>query len=126
MTTEEQDGGVRARLGLALRAALRTRDQAAMAALRSALAAIANAEAVSPDAFPPAAAGSAHFAGATAGPGATEVARRVLSEADQIQIVRAEIAERQQAASKYAAAGHAARGARLQAEADVLSAALDG
>jgi len=124
MTTADQDDGVRGRLGLALRAALRARDQAAMAALRSALAAIANAEAVRPDGLPPATTSSPHFAGAAAGPGAAEVARRVLTEADLTEIVRAEIAGRRQAAGQYRRAGHADRGTRLETEADVLTSAL--
>ena len=126
MTTAEQDDTVRGRLGTALRAALRARDQAATAALRSALAAIANAEAVSADTLPPAPApaSSPHFAGAAAGPDASEVPRRVISEPAMTEIVRAEMTDRRQAAGQYAQAGHADRAACLTAEADVLAAVL--
>jgi uncharacterized protein len=121
---EQPAAGVRSRLGLALRTALRARDQAATAAFRSALAAIANAEAVDVVHDTPARASSAHIAGAAAGPGATEAARRELSPDAVAGIVRAEIADRQVAAGQYAAAGHGERAARLEAEARALQAVL--
>ena len=68
-------GTVRERLSVALREALRERDAVATAALRSALSAIANAEAVSADAIPAARTSSAHIAGATAGLGASDAPR---------------------------------------------------
>jgi uncharacterized protein len=114
----------------ALGAALRGRDLAAAAALRSALSAIGNAEAVAPPRAPesPAVKGDgevdgAHIAGAAAGLGAGEVPRRRLSEADAAAIVRAEIDERQAAAADYERAGHGDRAARLRREAEVLAAA---
>lgn len=61
---------IRTRLGRALTEALKARDAAAVSALRSALGAIGNAEAVDPrEPRPgrPAASGSAHLAGAAAG-----------------------------------------------------------
>ena len=116
---------LRTRFGLALREALRERDQVTSAAVRSALAAIASAEAVRPDSRPSATT-SPHLAGAAAGLGAAEVPRLVLSEAEVTDVVRAEIAERQQAAEHYAAAGHADRAARLRSEAGVLLEMLSG
>jgi uncharacterized protein YqeY len=122
---------MRGRLGLALRAAMRSRDQAATAALRSALAAIANAEAIDPDARPASTRGgppvgtSEHLAGAAAGLGAGEAPRKVITEADAAAIVRAEIADRQLAASQYELGGHEARAERLRAEIEVLSAVLE-
>ena len=115
---------MRARLSRALRDAIRGRDQAATAALRSALAAIANAEAVDAGSQPVSTVGSQHFAGAAAGLGAAEVPRRVLTEAAAEDIVRGEIADRQQAASQYARGGHAERAERLRAELAVLQAVL--
>lgn len=129
--------GIRGRLQGVLRAALRERDKAAAAALRSALAAIGNAEAVeaAEAAEAPAAgraaaegagggaraaSGSEHIAGAVAGLGAAEAARRELSEAELARIVSAEIAERVAAADGYEHAGHPDRAARLRREADVL------
>jgi uncharacterized protein YqeY len=125
VTSQQDDGrAVRARLSQALRDALRGRDQVATSALRSALAAIANAEAVAAAAQPAPATGSEHFAGAAAGLGATEVARKELTEAAVREIVRAEIADRRTAAGQYAGSGHADRAGRLRAEINVLERVL--
>jgi hypothetical protein len=128
-----------ARLRAGLTAALSARDKTATAALRSALAAIGNAEAVP---VPPAAglpaddgsragraqpdqprgdsSGGTHVAGSVAGLGATEAARRRLSAAEVEQIVRAEITGRQEAADQYDQAGRADRAEMLRQEAGVL------
>ena len=99
----------------ALDHALKTRDPIAVSALRSALSAISNAEAVS--AAPAAArASSPHIASAAAGAFGGEARRRDLSAADVDQIVQAEISERLQAASDYERSGRAARAERLRAE----------
>jgi uncharacterized protein len=121
---------VRARLRLALTGALRARDIIAVSALRSALSAIGNAEAVDTeavdteavDAGPPAAPGAAslYVAGAAVGLGATEARRRSLSTAETEQLVRAEAGERQCAAREYERAGHADQANRLRREARVL------
>jgi uncharacterized protein len=120
--TNEQNarGALPERLSQALRDALRARDQAAVAALRSALSAIANAEAVDAGEPRAAAPGSQHVAGAAAGPGATEVARKQLTETARQDIVRAEIADREVAAGQYRQGGHAERADRLRAEIAVL------
>lgn len=68
----------------------------------------------------------ADLAGTVAGVGAAEVARRRLSEAQVVAIVRAEVAEREAAARDYERAGHRPQAARLRAEAGVLGAYLDG
>jgi uncharacterized protein YqeY len=116
---------VRARLRLALTDALRARDTIAVSALRSALSAIGNAEAVDPG---PAAAGagSRHVAGAAVGLGATEARRRSLSPAETERIVRAEAGERQRAAREYERAGHAGQAGRLRREARVLMSVVAG
>jgi len=116
---------VAARLRLALTGALRARDVIAVSALRSALSAIGNAEAVDPG---PAAArpGSAYVAGAAVGVGATEARRRSLSTAEAEQIVRAEAGERQRAARDYDRAGHADQAGRLRREARVLMSVVAG
>ncbi|HEY1640823.1 MAG TPA: hypothetical protein VGG35_09065 [Streptosporangiaceae bacterium] len=175
MTTSGDDqagAGLQSRLRRELAAALRARDQVAVAALRTALSALANAEAVPAPAIPrgsvpaagaasrnaapgspapgspapgspapgsaapgspvpgSAAAGSAapggdpHIAGAAAGLGAAEAARRHIGEAEADRIVRAEISERLAAAEQYARAGHADRAGRLRREAAVLAAAV--
>jgi len=117
---------VRARLQQALRAALQARDPAAVSALRSARAAISNAEAVAAPPGSPAPGGSRHVAGAVEGPGAAEAPRRILTEQQATDIVRAEIAERRDAAEFYVRSGHAERADRLGREADALAAALSG
>jgi hypothetical protein len=115
-------------LRAALTAALRSGDRAAAAAIRSALAAVGNAEAVDPaaqgDPADLAMAPSEHFAGARAGLGAGEVPRKRLTAADVAQIVLAEIAERQSAAAEYDRLGRGSQAERLRREADVLAAVL--
>lgn len=112
-----------------LRVAMRERDAVATSAVRSALAAIADAEAVAPGelapgALPPAQ-GSSHVAGAHVGLGAAEVPRRERSEAQRRGVVVAEVAEREDVALEYDALGRGDAATRLRAEADVLRAVLD-
>ncbi|MFE9258986.1 hypothetical protein [Streptomyces sp. NPDC006879] len=102
---------------------MRARDKAAVSALRATLAALDNAEAVPVDA--------AELRGlaleqAPLGAGATEAARRELSEGGVVDVVRAEAAERLEVAAQLTAPAHAARAARLRAEAAVLLGFLDG
>ena len=103
----------------ALTAALKARDAVAVSALRSALAAIENAGAV--DAAQAPSPDSGRIAGAVAGIGAGEVARRPLGDADLRALVVAEVEHRRTAAREYAALGRPDRAERLQAEADVLA-----
>ena len=103
-----------------LRAALKARDHLAVAALRSAIAAIENAEAVDVGPGQPALTISEHVAGATAGVGSSDVARRVLSDADVIGVVRRQVDERLSAADHYEQLGEAERSERLRLEAAVL------
>ena len=101
------------RLRRGLPAAMKARDRTAVAALRSALAAIDNAQAVDPPQPPPGdggvepagAGGHPGLAGTVAGVGAAEVARRRLSEAQMAELVRGEIAEREGAADGYERVG---------------------
>jgi uncharacterized protein len=115
---------LRRRLEQALRAALRRPDATATSALRSALAAIDNAGAVTPGPAPAPRAGSPHVAGAAAGVGAAETTRRRLGENQVEQIVRSQVAERRAAARDYERAGHADRAGRLRREASALESAL--
>lgn len=115
---------IRTRLRRALGDALKARDAGPVSALRSALSAIANAEAIEPGPDRPAGTGSAHFAGSVAGVGAAEAERRRLTEVDVATIVREEAAEREAAAVEYERAGHAAEAARLRQGALALTAAL--
>lgn len=93
----------------------------AASALRSALAAIANAEAVPADQSAAAPTTSQHVAGAAAGLGAGEARRRDLTDAEVGQIAGAEIAERMAAAADYESRGHAEQARRLRREARVLA-----
>ncbi|HEY7273559.1 MAG TPA: hypothetical protein VH502_12565 [Actinoplanes sp.] len=104
---------LRRRLQAALPSAIRDRDAAAVAALRSALAAIENAAAVPPP-------DRTAFGLPAVGLGVTEVARRVQDDAEVERIVRAEIAERRIAADEYERLGRAERAGRLRAEAQAL------
>lgn len=107
-------------LRAALRAAVRTRQAHAVAALRETLAAIDNAEAVDPSAAPPAQHGV--IAGGVPGLGAGEVPRRRLSAGEATAIVEREIVERQKAASEYAALGRDQEAAVLRLQVDILTA----
>jgi uncharacterized protein YqeY len=113
------DAPLRARLHDNLAAAMKTGDRAAVSALRSALSAIDNAEAVAPPGEQ--VVGDGPIAGARAGPGVTDVPRRELSSSDIADIIRAEIADRQAAADLYAERAEPERAERLRAEAAVLS-----
>ena len=73
---------------------MRRRDASVVAVLRSALSAIANAEAVpSPDGPDTSTTGSIHFAGAVPGLGTAETERHTRTEAQQRAIVAGEAAE---------------------------------
>ena len=124
MVSPVGNAAIRDRLQTALRAALRVRDKTAASALRSALAAIDNASAVPAEPAPGVASGP-HFAGAAAGLGAGEAPRRGLTAGEAERIVRAEIAEREAAATGYERAGHADQAGRLRREAAVLLSAVD-
>ena len=103
-------------LRAALRTAIKARDRVAVTALRSALAAIENAEAVEVT-------GAAQHGLAieqSPGLGGAEVQRRTLTEADVARIVDAEIADREAAARTYVTAGHTDRADLLLAEAAIL------
>jgi uncharacterized protein len=115
---------VQARLRRALAEAIRARDTIAVSALRSALGAIGNAEAVESGTAAPAGSASPNIAGAVSGLGAAEVPRRSLSSAQIEQIVRVEATEREEAARDYVRAGQADRADRLRREAQLLLAVL--
>ena len=97
----------------------------AVAALRSALAAIANAEAVTPPAEVAQPTSHPTVAGSFSGLGAAETERRMLSEAQVEGIVRTEVVERLSAAVSYERVGRGDRAERLRAESEVLSRYLD-
>lgn len=90
-----------------LREAMSAGDRPMVSAFRTALATLANAEAV-PSAEQSQTSEHRHVAGSVAGLGATEAARRVLSEAEQRDLIAAEVADLRRAADTRAQAGRAA------------------
>lgn len=98
-----------------LKTAMRARDQATVRALRSALAAFANAEAP-----PLEGTGPAESHGAL-----VEHDRLVLTGDDHRRILAAEVAERESAAAEYDAVGQPAAAAAVRAELAALSTYLD-
>ncbi len=115
MTTSPLRSALRSRLTVALR----ERDRAGAATLRSAIAALENAEAV-PTTDDLAPTTSSHVAGAAVGLGAAEAERRVLTDADEKAIVSDEIGALRAAAGEYARAGAAERAAEARASAQLL------
>ena len=111
---------VRQRLSAALAPAMKARDRVAVAAIRSALAAVSNAEAVPVDTVPSAGAIEA----AALGAGSADAPRRELSEDDVLAVVALEVADRDRAAAEMTGHGHHEEAQRLTAEADVLRALL--
>ena len=102
---------IRRRLRDALYDALKARDEMATAALRSAISAIANAEAVGPAP-----------AKLRLGPGAGDVPRRDLTEDELLAIMLAEVDERTRAAGENERLGQPEQARRLRSEADLLRA----
>ncbi len=109
---------LRRRLRDALTGAIKTRDKVAVAVLRSALAAIDNAEAVE---RPESADRGLAFEQLRIGAGSAEAARRELTEAQIERIVRGELAERESAAREYQRAGRLEHAERLRGEIRVLA-----
>ena len=106
---------------------MKARDTPSRNAIRSALAAIENAEAVSVE--QPSAGGgplvtSDHVAGTSVGVGAAEAQRRELDEDHTLEIVSAERDERLAAAAESRARGEHDLAAALEAEAAALDAFL--
>ena len=115
----------RQRLRADLVAAMKARDPVAVAALRSAISAIDNAEAVAvPDGGAPALAGA--IAGAAAGVGSTEVARRDLAPDEVRGVVQMLIDDWEGAAAWSRGHGLPERAERLGREAAVLRAFVAG
>lgn len=110
---------LRERLRAALKPAMKARDLGAVSALRSALAAIDNAEAIDVGEMKAGA-----MEDSPVGPGAAEVSRRDLTDIEIEAIVRGEIDERRSAATEYDQIGAIDRRDRLTAEADTLAALL--
>jgi uncharacterized protein len=145
MTADASGDGLRDRLRRALPAAMKARDAPAVSALRSALAAIDNAEAIEKadgrevtpragtppgttppaETTPPAGTGAPPFAGTVVGVGAAEAERRQLTGGQVRELLRAEVSDREAAAHAFEQAGQPERAERLRQEARVLSAYLE-
>jgi len=115
--------GLRAVLRDALGGAMKDRDQIAVAAFRSALGVVDNAEAVDLAQAPIARPGT--IAGGVVGLGAGEVPRRELSEEQLVARLRAEVADWEAAAADYQRHGRSDSAMRLYAEAEILNDLLD-
>jgi uncharacterized protein YqeY len=113
------DSTLRSALRARLTAAMRERDRDAVSAIRSALAAVENAEAVPTDGSL-AATSSDRVAAAAVGVGAAEARRRELSAVEEEERVRAEVAELRDAARHHRSAGHGEAGGRRDAAASLL------
>ena len=113
---------LRQRLRDALTTAIKSRDRVAVSALRSTLAAIDNAEAVD---RPSSADRNLAIEMIPTGAGAAEVARRILTESQVEQIVRAELADRRTAADTYDQAGQQEHAERLRNEISAVSRHLE-
>ncbi|ONH28723.1 hypothetical protein [Pseudofrankia asymbiotica] len=110
---------MRAALREDLVTAMKARNRDAVTALRTAIAAIDNAEAVDAPGHGQSSAGE-HVAGARAGVGATEAVRRDLDANTVGAILRAQVGERIAVAERYDAHGQTDAAGRLRREAEAL------
>ncbi|WP_406031740.1 GatB/YqeY domain-containing protein [Nocardioides sp. NBC_00163] len=110
---------LQARLRADLLTARKARDTAATAVLRSTLAAVSNAEAQPVAEASLAADGP--IAGAAIGVGATEAARRELTNDDVREIISGEQSERLAAATDLESHGAGEKAEQLRAEAELLA-----
>jgi hypothetical protein len=100
---------------------MRARDLTTVRVLRTVLSAIANAEAQpDTDATPTSLRSDGRIAGATAGVGAADVARRDLTESDTLAVLTAERDERLASADALSTRGAMEAAADLRAEAAVI------
>jgi uncharacterized protein YqeY len=127
----EATGDIRARMRRGLVDAMKARDQQAVAALRSTLARIDNAEAVDTEAVDADGlddelaldSGEGHpaVAGSVLGVGAADVDRRVLTPEEMAAIVRDDVEEREIAAEVLVRVGRPDQAERLRAQAKLLT-----
>ena len=119
LESAEEPWVLRSMLRADLTTAMKARQVEAVAALRTALAAIDNAEAVEVPGSTGALAGG-RIAGAQSGVGSTEARRRDLSIGEVRAILSGQIEERVAAAALYDAKGQHDAAGRLRREADAL------
>lgn len=122
MTSALDPQALRATMRADLGVAMKARNSRAISALRTAIAAIDNAESV--DSTVATAPASAHIAGATIGLGTAEVPRRSLSPAQVHAILRAQIDDRSAEADRYETLGQIEAAEGLRGEAQIIAAYL--
>lgn len=108
---------LRALLRADLVAAMKAGQREEVSTLRTAIAALDNAESVEAGASTEV---SEHVAGAAAGAGSTEARRRALSIGEVLDILRTQVTERTAEADRYAGYGQHEESLRLRREAAVL------
>ncbi|MDP3889937.1 hypothetical protein [Nocardioides sp.] len=111
---------LQAQLKADLTRAMRAGERPTMSVLRTALAAIANAEAQAVPHTPASQMNSTPIAGATAGLGSTDIPRRTLTDDEMREVIGAERSERLMVADTLHEAGRGADAQRLRDEASVL------
>lgn len=116
--TAESVPDVRRRMRADLTIAIKARDRMAISALRSAIGALDNAEAI--DVADALLSNESPIAGATSGLGSTEATRRALTDDDIARVIATEVGDRHTAAEQYDRAGQGERANALRAEAAVL------
>lgn len=121
--SQDQIGSLQQHLRDLLREVMRAGDRPLVAAVRTVLGELANAEAV--DASDTLPAGNTHFAGSQAGLAATETPRRDLDPIEQQGILRAEVAELRASAELNDGAGRKAQATDLRRAADRLEQLTD-
>ena len=121
MTGQLSDAeALRAALRRDLTAAMKAREPEAVAVLRTAIAAIDNAEAIAAPGTAPGAT-SPYIAGARAGLGAAEAARRQLTRDELQTILRDQVTEYTREADRYAGHGQDTAAQRLRNQASLLA-----
>lgn len=103
---------------------MRARDSVASAALRAALADLANAESIPIEHRGATPQGDQHFAGSSVGLGAAEAPRRFVGAEESRALVELEVVARRSAAVHLRAKGRKAEAAASEHGADVLEAVL--
>ncbi len=117
---------VRPELKTRLTSAMRERDRAVASAIRSALAALDNAEAVPiASVAGPAEGASEHVATAHVGVGSSDAPRRELSDTEERDVLSDEVAELRSAAQELESHGSNDRAEDLRRAAHVIAEALD-
>jgi uncharacterized protein YqeY len=120
----EGPNGLEAGLRRALTEARKARDATAVSALRSAIAAIDNAGAVTAPKHSPTVEAGNRITGTVGGRGSGEAARRELSPGEVRALLEAEVEERGAAARTYENHGRGDQATKLREEAEIIASLL--